>query len=97
MATLTSTQANDTFPTHGTGPAGNLKVAYGTYAFTDAGVGVGDVIEMCKVPAGAVVLRDDAIVRLGGDGRDARGRPGQARHPGHLARDDPAEAECGAG
>lgn len=61
MATLTSTQAAETFPTHGTGPAGSLKVAYGTYAFTDAGVGAGDVIELCKVPAGAVVLGGYAL------------------------------------
>lgn len=56
MATLTATNAADAHPVHGTGPAGNLKVAYGQYSFTDAGVAVNDVIEMCKVPAGAVVL-----------------------------------------
>ena len=56
MATLTATRAATTFPNAGTGPSGNLKVAYGQYSFTDTGVGASDVIEMCKVPAGAIVL-----------------------------------------
>ena len=56
MATLTANRAASTHATDGTGPAGTMKVAWGQYSFTDAGVGVGDVIEMCVVPNGATVL-----------------------------------------
>jgi hypothetical protein len=53
--TLTGTRAADGFPVAGHGFAGNLKVAYGSYAVA-ANVEDGDIFELCKLPAGAVVL-----------------------------------------
>lgn len=53
--TLTATRAAETFPLQGDGWAGNLKVAYGTYAIA-ANVEDGDIFEMCKVPAGATIV-----------------------------------------
>ena len=55
MATLTATRAASTFPVYqGTG-SGNLSVAYGSYTLT-ANPTAADIIKLCKVPAGAVVL-----------------------------------------
>lgn len=53
--TLTATRAKDSFPVNGKGPAGDLKVAWGTYAIA-ANVEDGDIFEMCKVPAGATIV-----------------------------------------
>lgn len=53
--TLTATRAKSKFPAAAAGPAMNLKVATGTYEIT-ANVETGDIFEMCKVPAGAVVV-----------------------------------------
>jgi hypothetical protein len=53
--TLTATRAASTFPVAGDGMAGNLKVATGTYELA-ANVEDGDIFEMCKVPANAVVV-----------------------------------------
>lgn len=53
--TLTATRAASTFPVAGDGFAGNLKVATGTYELA-ANVEDGDIFEMCKVPANAVVV-----------------------------------------
>lgn len=53
--TLIATRAKSTFPVAGNGPAMNLKVATGTYEI-GAAVETGDIFEMCKVPAGAVVV-----------------------------------------
>ena len=53
--TLTGTRAADSFPVAAHGFAGNLKVAYGSYAVA-ATVEDGDIFELCKLPAGAVVL-----------------------------------------
>tara|TARA_R110000822_G_scaffold77081_3_gene185098 strand:+ start:51 stop:542 length:492 start_codon:yes stop_codon:yes gene_type:complete len=53
--TLTSTQAGANYPVAGPGDAFNLKVSTGTYAIA-ANVEDGDIFEMCKVPAGAVVV-----------------------------------------
>lgn len=53
--TLTATRAKSPFPVHGQGDAMNLKVATGTYEIA-AAVETGDIFEMCKVPAGAVVV-----------------------------------------
>jgi hypothetical protein len=53
--TLTSTRASSTFPVAGNGPAGDLKLAWGTYAIA-ANVEDGDIFEMCRVPAGATVV-----------------------------------------
>lgn len=53
--TLTSTRAAATFPLQGDGWAGNIKVAFGTYAI-GAAVEDGDIFEMCKVPAGCTVF-----------------------------------------
>lgn len=52
--TLTSTRAADSFPTFKTG-GDIVQVARGTYAIA-ANVEDGDIFEMCKVPAGAVIL-----------------------------------------
>lgn len=53
--TLTATRAASTFPVGGVGPATALHVATGTYEIA-ANVEDGDIFEMCKVPAGAVVV-----------------------------------------
>jgi|DEB0MinimDraft_3_1074331.scaffolds.fasta_scaffold00186_6 hypothetical protein len=53
--TLTATRAASTFPVAGDGMAGNVKVAIGTYELA-ANVEDGDIFEMCKVPANAVVF-----------------------------------------
>ncbi len=53
--TLTSAFAASTYPVHGPGPAGDVKVAYGTYAVA-ANVEDGDIFEMCKVPKNATVI-----------------------------------------
>lgn len=55
MATLTADRAVDTFPAFKALGAGILCRAYGTYELGSA-PSAADVIEMCKVPAGAVIL-----------------------------------------
>lgn len=54
MATLTSTRAADSFPVFKAG-GDVVQAARGTYALA-ANPGVADIIQMCKLPAGAVVL-----------------------------------------
>lgn len=53
--TLTATRAGVGVNTAGVGQAGNLKVAVGTIEIA-ANVEDGDIFEMCKLPAGAVVV-----------------------------------------
>lgn len=53
--TLTSKQAQASAPVGGPGDAYNLKVAVGVYEIA-ANVEDGDIFEMCKIPAGAVVV-----------------------------------------
>ena len=53
--TLTATRAASTFPVGGVGEANSLKVATGTYEIA-ANVEDGDIFEMCKLPANAVVV-----------------------------------------
>lgn len=55
MATLTAARAASTFPVGGAGPANLLHVAYGVYNMT-AAASANDVIEFCKLPAGATVI-----------------------------------------
>jgi hypothetical protein len=55
MATSTATRAASTFPVAKNVNAGQLMVAYGTLAVT-ANPSAADVYEMCKLPAGAVVV-----------------------------------------
>lgn len=55
MATLTATRAGDTFPVFSPSGAGLVCAAYGTYSVT-ANPSAADIYEMCKLPAGAVVL-----------------------------------------
>lgn len=55
MATLTATRAASTFPVFQPTGAGLVCAAYGTYALT-ANVSAADVAQMCKLPAGAVVI-----------------------------------------
>lgn len=55
MATLTGSRAASTFPVGGAGQANVLHVAYGTYNFT-AAASANDVVEFCKLPAGATVI-----------------------------------------
>lgn len=54
MATVSASRAADTFPVY-RGFAGQLCVAYGTYEIASA-LSKDDVIEFCKLPAGAVVV-----------------------------------------
>lgn len=53
--TLQGTRAKPGFPVAGSGPALNMKVAYGSFNIA-AVVEVGDIFEICKLPAGAVVV-----------------------------------------
>lgn len=53
--TLTSTRASNTFPTFAPFGNGAVGVAYGEYNIA-AAVEDGDIFEMCKVPAGAVIV-----------------------------------------
>jgi len=53
--TLTSTRANAGFPVAGVGHGGSLKTAYGTYT-VPAAVEDGDIFELCRIPAGAIVV-----------------------------------------
>lgn len=53
--TLTGTRAAASFPVYKAVGAGALCVAYGSYAVA-ANVEVGDIFELCKLPAGAVVV-----------------------------------------
>lgn len=55
MATITGTRAAASFPAFKALGAGIVCAAYGSYDFA-ANPTVSDVIEMCKLPAGAVVL-----------------------------------------
>lgn len=54
MTTYTSDRAKSTFPVYKPDGAGDLAAAYGTYNWSSA-LGTGTV-ELCKLPAGAVVL-----------------------------------------
>lgn len=58
--TLTAERGKASFPVAGKGDAGNVKFAYGVYEIA-ANVEDGDIFEMCRVPAGAVVV--DGFVR----------------------------------
>lgn len=53
--TLTATRAKAGFPVAAIGEAQSLKVATGTYEIA-ANVEDGDIFEMCKLPANAVVV-----------------------------------------
>lgn len=55
MATLTATRGADTFPAASPSGAGIKCVAYGSYSLS-ANPSAGDVINICKLPRGAVVL-----------------------------------------
>ena len=55
MATLTAARAASTFPVGGAGQANLLHVAYGVYNMATA-ASAADVIEFCKLPAGATVI-----------------------------------------
>ncbi len=55
MATLTAARAASTFPVGGPGQANLLHVAWGLYSLT-ANPTAADIIEFCKVPAGATVI-----------------------------------------
>ncbi len=55
MATLTATRAAASFPAFKAMGAGVLCAAYGSYDFATEPAAA-DVLEICKIPAGAVVL-----------------------------------------
>lgn len=61
MATFTATRAASTFPVFKPTGAGYLCVAYGSYDVS-AEPAPADIYEMCRVPAGAVVL--DGFIRF---------------------------------
>lgn len=54
MATLTAARAASTFPVYA-GTHGNLRAAFGTYTL-GTNPTQGDVIQFCKIPAGATVI-----------------------------------------
>lgn len=55
MATLTATRAASTFPVFAPVGSGVVCAAYGTYSVT-ANPSANDIYQMCRLPAGAVVL-----------------------------------------
>jgi hypothetical protein len=55
MATLTATRAASGFPASLYAGAGVLQAAYGSYDLSSE-PGAADVLKICKVPAGAVIL-----------------------------------------
>ena len=55
MATVTATRAASTFPVFSPVGSGLLCAAYGSYDFA-AEPAAADILEICKVPAGAVIL-----------------------------------------
>ena len=55
MATLTCTHAASTYPVGSAGPANLLHVAWGVYTLA-ANPTAADIIEFCRVPAGATVI-----------------------------------------
>lgn len=55
MATLTAARAAANFPVSSYSGGGVLQAAYGSYTLT-ANPTAADIIQFCKVPAGAVVL-----------------------------------------
>lgn len=55
MATFTATRAASTFPVGGVGPATAMHVATGTYEIA-ANPADGDIYQLCKLPANAVVV-----------------------------------------
>jgi hypothetical protein len=55
IGTVSSAQVAAGLPVAGHGMAGNVKVAYGTYNIA-AVTADGDIIQMCRTPAGAVVI-----------------------------------------
>lgn len=61
MATLTATRAEAGFPVSSFVGAGVLQAAYGSYDMS-ANPTANDILEICKVPAGAVIL--DGFVRM---------------------------------
>lgn len=54
--TLTANRAKSAVAAFGSGIAGNLKCAYGSYSVLIAALEVGDIFEMCWLPAGALVV-----------------------------------------
>lgn len=54
MATLTATRAASTFPVYA-GTHGNVRAAFGSYDLS-ANPSAADIIQLCRLPAGAVVL-----------------------------------------
>lgn len=55
IGTVTADQAATGKPVHGHGFGGNVKVAWGTYDIA-AATADGDIIKLCRVPAGATVI-----------------------------------------
>jgi hypothetical protein len=55
IGTVTAAQAATGKPVHGHGFGGNAKVAWGTYNIA-AATADGDIIQLCRVPAGATVV-----------------------------------------
>lgn len=53
--TLTGDRAQKGFPVAGVGDGASLKVAYGSYDVA-ANVEDGDIFEICRLPAGAVIV-----------------------------------------
>jgi len=55
IGTVTAAQAATGKPVHGHGFGGNAKVAWGTYDIA-AVTADGDIIQMCRTPAGATII-----------------------------------------
>lgn len=55
MATVTALAAQSYYPTAGQGMGGSLKVATGVYEIASA-LSADDIVQFCKLPAGAVVV-----------------------------------------
>lgn len=83
MATFTSTQAASTYFAAGHGAGNDVKFATGSYAIT-AALAAADIIQMCKVPAGATVLDVHAVV----PDLDTHGTPTITLHIGYGGDND---------
>lgn len=70
MATLTATRGASTFPVFQAIGAGIVCAAYGSYEFT-VNPTIADVVELCRVPPGAVILGGF----LRGEDLDTNGAP----------------------
>lgn len=92
MVTTTTTRAASNFPAFAALGSGNLCAAYGSNAFT-ANPSAADIVELCRLPRGAVVL--GGFLRMGD--MDTNGSPTLDIDIGYAANGAIAAAPTGFG